>query len=120
MHDAWYHLGQMWDESQYNPSLITGVYCTYSSQPVIAVEEDERLNSNNPNYTEELDESVKQVSFVLSEQGTCSTKPTYADVAKRTSVDKVSNRTTSNKSILLRRFHSLQRIQYDIRIVVVD
>jgi hypothetical protein len=51
------------------------------------------------------------VSLILAEQGTCSINPTYADVVKRTSVDVVSNRTTSNKSILSRRSHSLERIQ---------
>jgi hypothetical protein len=75
------------------------------------VEEDNRSNSNNSNHKEELDEGVKRVSFVLTEQGTCSTKPTYAEVTKRTSVDVASARTTSSKSILFKRSHSLERIQ---------
>ena len=77
----------------------------------VIVGKGERSNSNNSNYMKELDENVERVNLILAEQGTCSIKPTYADVAKRTSVVAVSNRTTSNKSILSRKSHSLERIQ---------
>jgi Reverse transcriptase (RNA-dependent DNA polymerase) len=75
------------------------------------VEINNRSNSDNADHVEELDESVKSVRFDLTEHGTCSNKPTYADVLKRTSVDVAAKQTTSRKSILSRRSHSLERIQ---------
>jgi hypothetical protein len=78
---------------------------------IFTVEINYRSNSDNADHVEELDESVKSVRFDLTEHGTCSNKPTYADVLKRTSVDVAAKQTTSRKSILSRRSHSLERIQ---------
>lgn len=73
------------------------------------VEEDERSKSSNSIYNEELDNNMKQVRFALAGNGACSTKPTYAEIAKVTcSADKVSNQSTCS---VLRESQSLKRIQ---------
>jgi hypothetical protein len=74
------------------------------------VEENDRSNSRNSLYSEELDVGVKRVDFALAEIGTCSTKPTYkptyAEIAKGT-YSAVKKSTSS----VLRESHSLKRIQ---------
>ena len=73
---------------------------------VQVVEKDDRSNSIFSFYPEELDVGVKRVDFALAEIGTCSTKPTYAEIAKRTC--SAVNKSTSS---VLRESHSLKRIQ---------